>query len=385
MQRLKISREGVILIKSFEGFRPRAVRRDDGRWVVGYGHTLSAREGSTVTEAEAELLLQYDLVPIAKALNSVSQPLNQNQFDALASFAFSVGLDRFQSSNVLERLTSGDTAQAAEAMVGWTDPMPVISAEHRRATERALFVTATASEVRASEARASEARALAERTASQTLSAPESAAQTASYADNAPAEAMVGATSGAASPQRYQAYAAGIVGPLPGPFPANLTPSNDTAADPATGEPVAPAPFAPAFSAETPVADGAALQVRTPLDETATVSTERPVPSEGDSGEPTALFDDRGVLRPDARQMIRHEVAGDGHRKFDWREVSLYVLMSGFGLVTFGLAVAAFRTASQGAGRPDFTTIAWVLAVLGFASIAVSVWNLYRKLGRHEA
>ena len=83
--------------------------------------------------------------------------------------------------------------------------------------------------------------------------------------------------------------------------------------------------------------------------------------------------------------MIRHEVAGDGHRKFDWREVSLYVLMSGFGLVTFGLAVAAFRTASQGAGRPDFTTIAWVLAVLGFASIAVSVWNLYRKLGRHEA
>ena len=261
MQRLKISREGVILIKSFEGFRPRAVRRDDGRWVVGYGHTLSAREGATVTEAEAELLLQYDLVPIAKALNSVSQPLNQNQFDALASFAFSVGLDRFQCSNVLERLTSGDTAQAAEAMVGWTDPMPVISAEHRRATERALFVTATASEVRASEA-----RALAERTASPTLSAPESAAETASYADSAPVEAMVGALSGAASPQRYQAYAAGIVGPLPGPFPANLTPSNDTAADPATGEPVAPTAFAPAFSAETPVADGAALQVRTPLD-----------------------------------------------------------------------------------------------------------------------
>ena len=56
----KVSREGVVLIKSFEGFRPRAVQREDGGWVIGYGHTLSAREGATVSEAEAELLLQYD-------------------------------------------------------------------------------------------------------------------------------------------------------------------------------------------------------------------------------------------------------------------------------------------------------------------------------------
>ena len=41
----KVSRAGVILIKSFEGFRPAAVRRADGVWVIGYGHTASAREG----------------------------------------------------------------------------------------------------------------------------------------------------------------------------------------------------------------------------------------------------------------------------------------------------------------------------------------------------
>ena len=56
-----------MLIKSFEGFRPRAVQREDGGWVIGYGHTLSAREGATVSEAEAELLLQYDLIPVVKA------------------------------------------------------------------------------------------------------------------------------------------------------------------------------------------------------------------------------------------------------------------------------------------------------------------------------
>ncbi|RZJ38570.1 MAG: hypothetical protein EON86_15550 [Brevundimonas sp.] len=89
--RLKVSRAGIVLIKSFESFRPRAVQRADGRWVIGYGHTASAREGLTVGEQDAELLLQYDLLPVAKALNEdVEAALNQHQFDALASFAVSV-------------------------------------------------------------------------------------------------------------------------------------------------------------------------------------------------------------------------------------------------------------------------------------------------------
>ena len=91
--RLKVSREGIVLIKSFEGFRPRAVQDEDGRWIIGYGHTASAREGLTVAEADAELLLQYDLMPVVKALNEqVHSALNQHQFDALASFAVSVGV-----------------------------------------------------------------------------------------------------------------------------------------------------------------------------------------------------------------------------------------------------------------------------------------------------
>ena len=54
MQRLKISREGIVLIKSFEGFRPRALQREDGGWIIGYGHTLSAREGASVSEADEQ-------------------------------------------------------------------------------------------------------------------------------------------------------------------------------------------------------------------------------------------------------------------------------------------------------------------------------------------
>lgn len=145
---MKVSREGIVLIKSFEGFRPRAVPRPDGSWVIGYGHTASAREGLTVGEADAELLLQYDLIPVVKALHDqVAAPLNQHQFDALASFAFSLGVERFAGSDVLARINAGAQTEAADALFGWPEPPGAEAALRRRAAERALFVAAPDAQV----------------------------------------------------------------------------------------------------------------------------------------------------------------------------------------------------------------------------------------------
>lgn len=150
--RMKVSREGVILIKSFEGFRPRAERQDDGRWVVGYGHTASAREGATISEAEAELLLQYDLVPVVALLNErVTQPLNQHQFDALASFAVSIGPERFANSSVLDRINAGQSTQAADALALWPDDSLPDASKRRRNAERALFIANPAEPTRLSD------------------------------------------------------------------------------------------------------------------------------------------------------------------------------------------------------------------------------------------
>ena len=140
-QKLKVSREGIVLIKSFEGFRPRAIQRAEGGWIIGYGHTLSAREGATVSEADAELLLRYDLLPVEASVNeTVPGPLNQHQFDALVSFAFSVGVDHFVGSDVRQRLKAGAPVEAADAMMGWPEPILPETALRRRAAERALFV-----------------------------------------------------------------------------------------------------------------------------------------------------------------------------------------------------------------------------------------------------
>ena len=130
-----------MLIKSFEGFRPRAIQRAEGGWIIGYGHTLSAREGASVSEADAELLLRYDLLPVEKTVNeAVPGDLNQHQFDALVSFAFSVGVADFAGSDVRQRLNAGAPGEAADAIMGWPEPVLPETALRRRAAERALFV-----------------------------------------------------------------------------------------------------------------------------------------------------------------------------------------------------------------------------------------------------
>ena len=131
-----------MLIKSFEGFRPRAVPRRDGTLVIGYGHTLSAREGVEITEEEAELLLLHDLIPVVDFLHrNLHRSLSQNQFDALVSFIHSIGIERFERTEVPSLIRKGRMADAAEALAAVPDRRqpPVDVPFRRRCAERALF------------------------------------------------------------------------------------------------------------------------------------------------------------------------------------------------------------------------------------------------------
>lgn len=146
--RKRVSRYGLELIKSFEGLRRRAARLPNGRFIVGYGHIRSAREGVEVNPADAEALLRYDLLPIEAAINDWAHaPINQNQFDALVSFAFNIGLSTFRRSDVLRRINEGAMLQAAGAMETWRrvdldgEPVVVDALVRRRAVEKALFLT----------------------------------------------------------------------------------------------------------------------------------------------------------------------------------------------------------------------------------------------------
>jgi lysozyme len=147
MSRLTASRAAFDLIASFEGFRTRAVQTGNGKWTLGFGHTATAREGLTVTRAEAEDLLRWDLLPIEDSLRQVAlTPLTQNQFDALVSFAFNIGLDNFKKSEVLSHLNQGQLVAAALAMHAWRRAqvngrlLTIDALVRRRAAEAALFL-----------------------------------------------------------------------------------------------------------------------------------------------------------------------------------------------------------------------------------------------------
>lgn len=146
--RNRVSSAGLDLVKRFEGYRRQAAQLPDGRWTIGYGHMLTAREGAIVSEPDAESLLLYDLHAAGKAVDElVFTPLTQNQFDALCSFAFNLGVDEFRRSDVLKRLNEGAMVQAACAMEMWRkaefegEEIVVDALVRRRAAEKVLFLT----------------------------------------------------------------------------------------------------------------------------------------------------------------------------------------------------------------------------------------------------
>ena len=141
------SANGLALIQQYEGFRSEPTRLPDGTWVVGYSHVRVGEPGEAVNENEARELLALDVAAYEKLVNArITQPLNQTQFDALVSFAFSVGAEAFEQSQVLRRVNAGDYVAAACAIDAWRkadiggETVIVDSLVRRRAEEKALFL-----------------------------------------------------------------------------------------------------------------------------------------------------------------------------------------------------------------------------------------------------
>lgn len=93
---MHISQEGIDLIKSFEGFRSQAYRPviTEKYLTIGYGHYgPDVRMGQTITKEQAEALLRKDIEKFEKNVNKwdYTYDFNQNEFDALVSFAYNIG------------------------------------------------------------------------------------------------------------------------------------------------------------------------------------------------------------------------------------------------------------------------------------------------------
>ncbi len=146
MSAAAISQAGLALIQDYEGFRAEPAQLPDGAWLVGHGHAR-AEAGAPVSAVEAVNLLSADLAPFAGLVSAkVGPPLTQSQFDALVSFAFSIGAEAFAQSQVLRRVNAGEFVAAACAMDAWRksdaagEPDVFEALIARRAAEKAMFL-----------------------------------------------------------------------------------------------------------------------------------------------------------------------------------------------------------------------------------------------------
>ena len=117
---MKISQEGINLIKKFEGCELEAYKCAAGVWTKGYGSTKGVKEGDTITQDEAEELLIKDLEVFEKAVNdAVKVAMVQCQFDALVPWTFNLGPGNLNSSTMLKKLNGREFDEVSEQMKRW--------------------------------------------------------------------------------------------------------------------------------------------------------------------------------------------------------------------------------------------------------------------------
>lgn len=395
---MRTSASGLELIQSFEGFRPRAARLADGRWLIGFGHTATARPNLQISQRDAVLILiHHDLPPIEDMIAElVLSPLSQNEFDALVSFAFNIGPDAFAGSAVVPALNAGDRAKAADAMWAWrlanvSGELRVVDAlVRRRAAEIALFLEHPSGRaaipgalIRPLVQRGNDDEELAGSTRSVVIS-PRSEKDEARPAETS-TQAAARAVSERIARLLGEAPAQPVSPPLPPPAPGDgPTPEEITDALKALvgDEPAAPPPASVVRQKGPPEGIERRRVPRPPADTEDAIGLPPLPPAEA------VIVDDLEIIQIDQRDLERAIKENGDLDTATIRNLAAwmpYALLSGLGLVGFVAGIHRFMAqASQPVLRTSDAYAGPVLALGGGVLFVISAYYLYRALTRQD-
>lgn len=130
-----ISAKGLGLIKEWEGYKNTVYKDSGGVPTIGVGHALTKSERASgkiviagvtykykdgLSNEQVDQLLKQDLSIVEIALHKlIKVELNQDQFDALASFIFNVGVSAFTNSTLLRKLNQREYNEVPTQLKRW--------------------------------------------------------------------------------------------------------------------------------------------------------------------------------------------------------------------------------------------------------------------------
>ena len=141
----QINARGMKIIEKYEACRLVAyLPTPNDVPTIGYGHTAGVKLGDVCSQDQAEAWLLEDVSTAESIIVArVAVPLTSNQFSALVSLIFNIGIGNFEQSTLLRDLNAGDYDIAAQQFLVWDKQrgvdLPGLDA--RRAEEKALFET----------------------------------------------------------------------------------------------------------------------------------------------------------------------------------------------------------------------------------------------------
>lgn len=117
---MKISQEGIVLIKKFEGCELEAYKCAAGVLTIGYGHTKGVTEGMQITKTQADEMLVEELATYETYVSdAVENQLDQCMFDAIVSWTYNLGPTNLRSSTMLKVLNAGKYDEVPAQIKRW--------------------------------------------------------------------------------------------------------------------------------------------------------------------------------------------------------------------------------------------------------------------------
>lgn len=143
MTLMKTSDAGLNLIKQFEGLSLKAYKCPAGVMTIGYGSTSGVKQGMVITERQAVERLKQDVRVAEVVLNKLDVNFTQNQFDALVSWNFNLGVGAFATSTLKKKIVArADDESICAEIVKWVNAggKPLVGLKRRRVAEANMFI-----------------------------------------------------------------------------------------------------------------------------------------------------------------------------------------------------------------------------------------------------